>query len=558
MLNKLLRLFHTIKYLKPLQGFYFFWRRIIGLRSVTINEAVGLTVNDLAIDFSHQDHQSLDESSRTFVFLNSKKTFPVDVQWDASDQNRLWRYNLHYFDYLKSKSVSDQYKSELIDSWIKSNPQGSEPAWEPYTASLRIVNWIKFFSTQAPKDLKKIWIASLYEQTVWLEKNLELHILANHYFENLRALFFAGAFFNGDEAKRWHNYAVREIYKQLQEQFLTDGGHYERSPQYHAIMMEVCLDMLNVVKASEQENLLELQEELETTIDAGMTFLRDIVGPDNQIPLLNDSAYDASPSLDELLGYAHSMALSVNQPSASPKSIVKGDSGIYVYKHNRDWFVIDCGDIGPSYQPGHTHCDFLSYELFLDGLPIIVDTGVFEYEPGAIRHYLRTTAAHNTVSINEAEQSEIWGEFRVARRAKKQFADVLYEPSSWQFTGAFTGFHSIGGADHKRTATLTLRDDHTISEIAISDEVNCHTANEIASHIHLHPEVKIAKQGGHFILTTERGDCITLEVDAGVEVTQSNTDYYPKFGVALKRVSLKCTQKSNINTRINYRLKRQL
>ena len=57
-------------------------------------------------------------------------------------------------------------------------------------------------------------LKNLYQQTLWLEQNLELHILANHYFENLKALFFAGVFFQGDDPKRWLSFSIKELQKE--------------------------------------------------------------------------------------------------------------------------------------------------------------------------------------------------------------------------------------------------------------------------------------------------------------------------------------------------------
>lgn len=555
MISKIIRLINTIKYLKPLQGFYFFWRRIIGLRRID-SPKESPDHRNINFDHSCQDNNSLNAAKHSFTFLNTEKIFDGPIDWQAGDQNRLWRYNLHYFDYLKSKKVNDNYKASLISSWIKDNPQGSEPAWEPYTASLRIVNWIKFFSAYN-EPLNEAWVLSLYEQCLWLEKNLELHILANHYFENLRAVLFASAFFEGEEATRWQNLAIREINKQLNEQFLSDGGHYERTPQYHVIMMEVCLDMLNLLNNNKQLQNNNLINELTPIVTRGVNFLTDIVGPANQIPLFNDSAYGVAPEIEEICHYAK--ILGCNLSSTQSPLIVKEPSGIYAYKSNRDWFVIDCGDIGPSYQPGHTHCDFLSYELFLDGFPVIVDTGVLEYEPGQIRQYLRSTAAHNTISVAGSEQSEVWGEFRVARRAKKRFATVNSQPDEWTFNGAFQGFHAIGGAVHQRTVKLEIDAEQQINRITVSDEVNETSARQITSYIHFHPNVDVAEQENAYTLSVADGPQIQLELKtSSVKAQLIQTDYYPHFGVAKRRMTLQMDVNDADELKIQYSLRRIL
>jgi uncharacterized heparinase superfamily protein len=34
--------------------------------------------------------------------------------------------------------------------------------------------------------------------------------------------------------------------------------------------------------------------------------------------------------------------------------------------------IVDCGPVGPEYQPGHSHCDTLSFELSLGGKRVVV------------------------------------------------------------------------------------------------------------------------------------------------------------------------------------------
>ena len=158
---------------------------------------------------------------------------------------RLWRYNLQYFDYLRDPGRSALQKAQLIDDWIRRNPPGTADAWEPYTVSLRIANWTKYFmSLSAPSNPPLPWLASLWSQTAWLERNFEYHLLANHLFKNAKALLFAGSYFEDPAAGEWLHKGAQVLAEQLVEQFLPDGGHFERSPMYHAIMVEDLLDLI--------------------------------------------------------------------------------------------------------------------------------------------------------------------------------------------------------------------------------------------------------------------------------------------------------------------------
>ena len=533
MLARLSRVFFTLIHLQPLQALYFVWRRVLGPRAVAHpSSTAGVTLALSGVTWPANRNSSYNEVERSFSFLNRTLALGQDIDWCPQQANRLWRYNLHYFDYLGAANVSAEAKAALIDHWIELNPQGSEPAWEPYTASLRISNWVQYFITLEAAAIDSRWLLSLYEQALWLRKNLELHILANHYFENLRALLFAGCALDVSEAQHWRSFATRELQAQLGEQFLADGGHYERSPQYHAIVLQGCLDLLRLVRLATTTLLASIPDaliaKLRSTVEQGLVFLNDIVDPADQIPLLGDSAYNASPNLTALKAEAVELGLAL--PNNQTNLIDKPASGIYGYRNQKDWFVIDCGDIGPSYQPGHSHCDFLSYLLTLRGCPIIVDTGVYEYEPGAMRHYVRSTGAHNTISVDGAEQSEIWGEFRSARRARRLHASIERLGDQVVFSGAYTGFPTLKGTfTHQREVRLQLTQVGDIGGLEIEDTLLGNGQHTVTSRLHFHPDLVIEDAGaGVAYVETPTADRWQLHIPEHLDYELEALDVLPR------------------------------
>ena len=155
-------------------------------------------------------------------------------------------YNLHYFDTLSGPADEDLKQSQraLVTRWITENPVGQGNGWEPYPVSLRIVNWIKWALRGIRFD--DAWVHSLSVQVRWLEGRLEWHLLGNHLLANAKALVFAGLYFDGPEAERWLRNGLQIYERELPEQVLGDGGHFERSPMYHAIILEDLLDLYNI------------------------------------------------------------------------------------------------------------------------------------------------------------------------------------------------------------------------------------------------------------------------------------------------------------------------
>jgi len=135
------------------------------------------------------------------------------------------------------------------------------------------------------------------------------------------------------------------------------------------------------------------------------------------------------------------------------KCMSLGASG-YIRLEAKDTVAImDVGPIGPAYQPGHGHCDLLSLEVSHGNRQVITNSGVSTYEPGPLRLAERGTAAHNTVRVDNAEQSEIWSSFRVARRAN--VLESATDNRTWA-EGAHDGYRLLkGNVIHRRRVEVS-------------------------------------------------------------------------------------------------------
>jgi uncharacterized heparinase superfamily protein len=90
-------------------------------------------------------------------------------------------------------------------------------------------------------------LESLALQARYLAETVEYHLLGNHLLANAKALVFVGAFFEGGARRRAGSASgLRILASQLPEQVLDDGGHFERSPMYHSLILEDVLDLVNL------------------------------------------------------------------------------------------------------------------------------------------------------------------------------------------------------------------------------------------------------------------------------------------------------------------------
>ena len=153
--------------------------------------------------------------------------------------------------------------------------------------------------------------------------------------------------------------------------------------------------------------------------------------------------------------------------------------------------LLDMAPVGPDHLPGHAHADTLSFELSLHAQRLLVNSGISCYGVSSERLRQRGTAAHNTVTINSENSSEVWNGFRVARRArvldaKVQSGEVLFASCSHD------GYKRLSGHPvHHRTWALAD------SELNISDVVTGNIELGEARY-HFHPEVNISiDEGAH-------------------------------------------------------------
>ena len=336
-----------------------------------------------------------------FTFLNLTAR---PKGWNDESLDMLWRYNLHYFDWVLTQRRRDaEYAENLLEWWIKDNPKGCVPGWDPYPTSLRIVNWVKYLQTHSAHSasLRLCVENSLRAQLDYLAKHIEWHILANHLLANLKALVIGNRFL-GRDCDKW----MRLYKKQIAEQVLPDGGHYERSVMYHAIILE---DVLDVSKFCGEDAAW-----LRPVANKMLRFLVNMTGPDGKIAMLNDAADGIAKPTDELVDYAKKLGFEA--PNAEPFADFP-DTG-YTRMTAGDFVLfVDTAPIGPDYQPGHAHADTLTYELYYKGRKIVTDVGTSEYR-GKRRAFERSTAAHNVVEVGGRNSSEVWSSHRVGARAR--------------------------------------------------------------------------------------------------------------------------------------------
>jgi uncharacterized heparinase superfamily protein len=446
-----------------------------------------------------------------FCFMKRCSEFHGRIEWHPQDATKLWLYNLHYFEYAYDLGVAYTETSDetlyhrfrsLITDWCASNPIGDSIGWDPFPTSLRIVAWIKAYQLfydplHNDVDFRPFLQRMIYRQALFLESNVEYHVANNHLIENGRALLLAGLFFQDERAHEWRKKGLTILWRELERQVSDDGGQFELSPMYHCAVLLTYAEITTVLRGSN----LVVPAWVDKKIRKMVQFLRLMCHPDGEISFLNDAATGMTPPTQLALqalsiqGYDNEIGDSEQKQLFTPLV----DSGFYVVHDSvrRSHLIFDCGKMGPDFQPGHGHCDALSYSWSYLGERVVVDSAVDDYYRGdAWREYYRSTRAHNTVLIDGQEQSEIWGNFRVGRRAHPVPATWKVDKRLIAIRGGHNGYdHLPGHVMHHRHIALV---DDTI--LIVFDSITGKGQHSADSFVHFHPRFAVELGEDHSVL----------------------------------------------------------
>lgn len=526
---------NTVKYLKPVQVVHqvlnkfkkkervYFDKLPVGYREVRI------AIPELDCDELFVARFSPNLMKRGKVCLLNQV---VELNYESSYTKTLKPLiynNVYYFEYgivlgAKYRETKDTAYWELFKKCYQDYLDAKAELKSAYSMALHIPNVLialELFGDVLEPDFREKIYCELYSQYLYLQKHQEKHLFANHYFEDLKALIIASYLFRDD--KKLDCY-LKAFKKQCNEQILADGVHYELSLMYHKLILEDVMRIAMLAKQPDFPKCDWMTSLMQKMVDA-MYSLEKGMG---RTPLFNDAGDNVAKTCEQLCLAA--------DKQFDIKPVLKDafeESGYHkLYDGNRA-LIFDAGKIGVDYQPAHGHCDCLSFELSVEGEPLFVNSGTYEYQ-GDLRKYFRKTCAHNTVEINGHEQSLCWGGFRVSKRISKVEAS-----RGNGFVGG--SYRNHCGEEHRRNISLTD------GVLEVIDSVKAKAGVQVKSYLHIAPEFRIEED----VIKDKTGKsvCKVIPVECNVQmVTNSDLcNYAPEFGSMKKGTCLVFSWKADKN-----------
>jgi hypothetical protein len=541
---------HTVRHLRPIQVYWRPWAMlkrtwvpIPGVRECARRAKTLLAGRSADLP-----------PSVVFSFLNVEREYPVSgISWADPAAEKLWRYHLQYGEYLAHGPFQDDRAAEaMVLLWLAENADDRREAWEPFVVSRRIQAWSKRFlpaplRRRRDPEFSEILREALDLHLRRLSRDIEYHVQGNHLLENHLALAVGAlALFRLDvelgisspRPCRLLRRAIRALSRSLDEQILTDGAHYERSPMYHDDIqrrLEQAARFVTETAAGlpvpEAMGLATLCRESARRMDA---WSRLMVHPDGSLPQFGDSTRVFPENLagsSPMSGFTGALlplsGFFVARWGEAPPAAAPSPAARYP----ENFLVMNVGGPAPEYQPGHAHCDALSFELSLRGKRLIIDTGCGSYQHPEIRRLCRSTAAHNVPWREGSEQSDIWEAFRLGRRV--QVVARTWDAPSRTFLARIITARGqrISRLVHFGDGNITFTDTWENPENTGVFESLLHVAPEVTVRVDSPRVFQFLGSGN------SRGRIACLD---GAEMMLETGVCYPDFGVGRTNLMIRC------------------
>ena len=430
-----------------------------------------------------------------------------------------------------------EYVAEIED-WIARNPWGHGVNWIcAMDVALRAMSWIwgfYFFSdSEACRSLlfRGRLLRSLYLHGEWVASHLEKgSVNGNHYLTDGVGLVFLGTFFKRTESGRaWLETGRALALDEMLLQVSEDGVDFEASTAYHRLVMELFLTAYQLLRLHGETIPAPQWSRLERMAEFVEAYLK----PDGLAPLVGDADDGRAQVLGRQPIGDHRYLLStcavlfgrgdfkrgagafceesfwmlgpegaadfdrVTAPAAPAVSRGFAAGGYYVLRQAGTHVFIDCANVGMRGIGGHGHNDILSFELVLDGMPIVTDCGAYLYTASREwRNRFRSTAFHATIQIDDEEVNRFIGPDALWQLGDDAAPlDVTFETGGDRdrFRGSHAGYERLA-SPVRVTRQVALS--HREPLVAIGDTLTGSGTHDVVWRFPLEPGVRAVIQGG--------------------------------------------------------------
>ena len=282
----------------------------------------------------------------------------------------------------------------LVDEWITLQGSWHPLAWRPETTARRVIAWLTqatLILDDADMAFYRRFLRNLARQVRYLRLTARDTRDGAPRLQARIALAYASLTM-GSQVNHLRC-ATRRLTAELDRQILPDGGHISRNP---GALIELLLDLLPLVQAFTARNVSP-PPALTNAIDRMMPMLRFFRHGDGTFALFNGMGPTSPELLATILAYDDARGEPVaNAPHAGYQRIQAGSTVL----------LMDSGAPPPVAVSADAHAGCLSFELSAKHQRIVVNCGLPIAGKENWRQVARATAAHSTVTFNDASSCQ--------------------------------------------------------------------------------------------------------------------------------------------------------
>jgi uncharacterized heparinase superfamily protein len=430
-----------------------------------------------------------------FVFAGKVVTCDARSPFDIAPPSEDWAVALLGFGWLRHLRAADSgitraHARALVDEWVTQHSNLDPIAWRPDVLARRIISWLSqatLLLDDSDVRFYRRFIRSLTRHVRQLRRTAPDALDGVPRLQAMIALTYAALCMAG-QARHSHA-ATKRLADELERQILPDGGHISRNP---GALIELLVDLLPLRQLFTARNLVP-PDALLNAIDRMMPMLRFFRHGDGSFALFNGMGPTPTDLLTTILAYDDARGTPVaNAPH----------SGYQRVDANGTVVLMDTGTPPPIAVSTEAHAGCLSFELSTRQNRIVVNCGLPATSRDSWRQVARSTAAHSTVTFNDASSCRfvelgpikrlldgmpiVSGPRRVVAERGMQEGAVLLRTSHDGYAASFDVIHQRSlmlSADGRRL------DGEDVFAPAIGETI-APGHDQFAIRFHLHPSVK--------------------------------------------------------------------
>ncbi|MCH7973374.1 MAG: alginate lyase family protein [Bacteroidetes bacterium] len=508
------------------------------INSLVLNRPLSLNNANCDTDFK-LIHHYFNDVDEIFISLDRNKSeFEnfwkiIEDQTDLEIQNNYQRFYF-FAETIEVNNFNPEFGLKLIDEWIDRFPPSKDISWNTFNCTIRLINWFKILG-KLPKEYKinrnlwnKIHI-SIYKQINYISSHIEYHIPGNHIIIQLYVLWLVSVVFPAwNKTIKKISEAEKLFKKELQNEFLTNGFHFEHSYHYH--VQVTLFGMLWLIGMKNLNNFVE--ENVLKILTSTSLLLEEFINPNGYLPMLGDNCFCfLTRNLYEdieLFKILKPMALTGVFPKVKSSKVLDIKGSYVLARSFESEIIFDVSNIGLPNNPGHGHSDLLSIIYSFKGHPIFVDPGTKKYSSDQASFVMKKAISHNTISIGRNDQAKLWGFFRWGYLPENLSYNIEESEMAINLSGKYYGFKHIGGYEHSRKIVMGK------DNLQIEDHINGKKNNMVELNFVLHPSVSALVNDGLILIVHNDFELkFNIQSDFKYTVNIESFDMFPSYDVLI-------------------------